>query len=198
MTTKHLTITKGDTFSAVRRWDDGTFTYKAITAITKAAPARITATSHAVPDGWPVAIVSVLGMTEINAENSPPSDPDYHDATAVDANTIDLNDVNSAGFSTYTSGGYVQYKTPEDLSGYTARMSIKDAVGGTEILSLTTENSRIVLDNTAKTITVTLSATVTAALTARRGVYDLEMVSSGGTVTKVWSGNVTITDEVTT
>ena len=145
-----------------------------------------------------MAIVSVLGMLQINAKNTPPRPTDYHAATVVDANTITLNDVNSAGYSTYASGGYVQYNTPVDFAGFTARMTIKDKVGGTALETMTDANVKIVLDNTARTITLLLSATVTAAYTWTKGVYDLEMVSGSGVVTAILSGTVTVSKEVTT
>jgi hypothetical protein len=63
-------------------------------------------------------------------------------------------------------------------------------------LELTTGNGRISLTN-AGVITVSLTATETAALAAGRYVYDLEMVSSGGLVTRLLEGVVTVSPEVT-
>lgn len=197
--TKNLIIRQGKTFSLVLRWETEPIVYKAISAITQTAPVSITATAHGVPDGWNVAVVSARGMTEINAESDPPDAADYHKATVVDANTIELNDVNASEYRAYTSGGYVQYNTPHSLAGYTARMTIRTSVGGTELLSLTTENGGIDIDDTAKTIVLTISATDTAAITDwTRGVYDLELVSSGGVVTGLAAGSVRVIKEVTT
>jgi hypothetical protein len=191
-----LVLEQGRTFTQVIRWSKPPIVYKPVTAITQTAPVSITSTGHGVPDGWKVAVVSAKGMTQINA-STPPKDKEYRIATVVDVNTLQLNEVNAAGYSAYTSGGYVQYDTPVDMAGYTARMSIKDKVGGTELLRLTTENNRIVIDNNAKTITLTISATDTAGITFKKGVYDLEMVSSGGVVTALLTGNVSVTQEVT-
>jgi hypothetical protein len=129
-----LILVKGKTFSRVIRWAALPYLYKPITAISQAAPVSVTSAGHGIPDGWPVAIVSVKGMTQINASNSPPRTTDYNKATLADANAITINEINSAGYSVYTSGGYIQLYTPIDLTGYTARMSIKDKVGGTELL----------------------------------------------------------------
>jgi hypothetical protein len=63
-------------------------------------------------------------------------------------------------------------------------------------LELTTANGRISLTN-AGVITLSLTATETAALAAGRYVYDLEMVSSGGQVTRLLEGVVTVSPEVT-
>jgi hypothetical protein len=192
-----LVIEQGKTFTQVVRWETTPIVYKPITAITQAAPVRITSAAHGVPSGWRVAVVSVKGMSQINASN-PPKENEYQPATVVDVSTIELNEVNSADYKPYISGGYLQYNTPADLAGATARMTIKDKIGGVVILSLTTENNRIVLNNTDKTIMLTISAIDTAALTASKGVYDLELVSSSGVVTALLTGAVIINKEVTT
>lgn len=193
-----LIIQKGKTFSRVIRWETEPFVYKAITAITKAAPAVVTATAHGVPDGWRVAVVSVQGMIEINALNSPLKVSDFHKAKVLTANTIELNDVNSSDFTAYTSGGSVQYYTPVALAGYTARMQIRASLTAAAfLLELTTTNGRIAIDDTLKTITLTVSAVDTAGITWKSGVYDLELVSAGGAVTQLLSGSVTVTEEAT-
>lgn len=194
-----LKIVKGKTFARTLRAGALPFIYKAITAITKAAPARVTCTGHGIPNGWPVAVVSVQGMRQIKAETDPPKADDYKQATVIDSNTIDLNAVNSSEFSAYTSGGYLQLYTPTDLAGAAVRMTIKDKVGGTALIALDSALlGCITLDNTAKTITVTVSATITAALTWLRGVYDAEIQFADGTVLPLAYGSVTVVDEVTT
>lgn len=196
----NLVIRQGETFLRVIRWETPPFVYKAITAITKAAPVSITATGHGLATGWRVAVVSAGGMEQINAPNSPPRDSDFEQCTVGDANTITLNRVNSTEYDTYTSGGYLQFYTPVDLVGYTARMDIKNRIGGTELASITSgaPDNRIVLDNVNHTITITISAADTAAFTWTKGYYDLEMVSPTGVVTTIFSGTVTLTREVTT
>lgn len=194
-----LTIIKGKTFQRALRWEAGPIVYKPITNITQTAPAVVTCPLHGAPNGWRVAVVSVKGMTQINAENDPLKDRDYTLATVVDANTVELNEINAAGFRPYISGGYLQYNTPTPLAGYTARMSIKDkTVGGTELFRLDTTNGRIVIDDANKVITLTIDAADTAAMTFKKGVYDLEMESASGVVTLMLSGDITVTEEVTT
>lgn len=88
--------------------------------------------------------------------------------------------------------------TPIDLTGYTARMQVRrkhDA--DTAMLNLTTENSAIVLGGAAGTIAITAAATLTDDLTGKVAVYDLELVSAGGVVTRLIEGCVTISPEVT-
>lgn len=193
-----LELTQGKTFSLVLRWEQPTLVYKAITAISQAGAPVVSSTSHGMPDGWRAACVSVKGMTEINAENWPLKDKDFKKATVPTANSVEFNEINAADYKAYTSGGYLVYRAPVDLAGFTARMTIKDKKGGTTLESLTTVGGEIVLNNTDKTITLTLSATDTAAYTWTKGVYDLELVSSGGVVTELLSGSVKINKEVTT
>lgn len=194
---EHLTILQGKTYEKVIQWQTEPIVYKPITGITQSAPAVVACVGHGVPDGWRVAIVSAKGMTQINAKNTPPKDSDYVIAKRLTDDTLELNTVNAADFKAYTSGGYVQYNTPQDLTGYIARMDIKDKIGGTVLLSLTTENLRILIDNTTKTIKLDIDADDTAAITWKRGVYDLELESPSGVVTALMFGTVTVTNEVT-
>jgi hypothetical protein len=195
-----LNILKGDTFSPVIRWEKPPYVYKAISAVLARAPLRLTVAGHGLRSDWRAAIVSMLGMTQANAAATPPADEDYRTVTVVDDDTVEFNAVNAAGFSNYTSGGFLQYFTPADMAGYTARMQVKDRVGGAVLLSLTTENGGIALDNTNHTITLLLTAAQTAAITWKKGVYDLEMVSPDVVpiVTKLYTGMVIASYEVTT
>lgn len=195
---KDLVIEQGKTFSQVLRWEAPPIIYRPITGITQTAPARVTCPAHGIPNGWRVAIVSVKGMTQINAANTPPKDKDYKTATVVDPDTVELNSVNASEFKAYSGGGYLQFNTPVDLTGYVARMSIKDKVGGTELLRLDTTNMRISLSSANSTILLELGAAITAALTWKKGVYDLELESPTGVVTALLTGAVTVTSEVTT
>ena len=75
---------------------------KTISAITKANPAVVTATSHGYENGDEVLISSVGGMTEVNGKR-------FLVANKT-TNTFELQDkdgvnINSSSFTTYTSGG---------------------------------------------------------------------------------------------
>ena len=74
------------------------------------------------------------------------------------------------------------------------RSDIEDS---SAVLTLTTENGRIALGGAAGTVTLTVSAADTAGLTAGNGVYDLELISSGGVVTRLIEGSYSIVREVT-
>ena len=203
-TNKDLTILQGKTFSLVLRWETSPVVHKAISAISLANGApRLTVTAHGLTSGWRSAVQRVLGMTPINAKSSPPKDKDYHQVTVIDPNTIELNDVspvdeNGDEWPAYISGGFILYNTPASLASFTARMSIKDKVGGTLLHSLTTENGGIALDDVNKTITLTSQPADTEAFAWKKGVYDLEMVSGTGVVTLTMYGQIAISKEVTT
>lgn len=85
-----------------------------------------------------------------------------------------------------------------DLSGYTAaatfRSSIEDA---TAIIELSTGGSGIVLGGAAGTITLTMTAAQTAALTAPdQGVWQLEMNNGSGVITRLLEGRYIVSREV--
>tara|TARA_B100000902_G_scaffold155285_1_gene151710 strand:+ start:692 stop:1036 length:345 start_codon:yes stop_codon:yes gene_type:complete len=106
--------------------------------------------------------------------------------------TIDQGATFSKTF-TYKSGG-----NAVDLSTHTARMMVRSSYDASSTLvSLTSAGGDITLASNG-VIVVTISATATAALAApNSGVYDLEIVASDGTVTRLLQGNVSITPEVT-
>lgn len=84
-----------------------------------------------------------------------------------------------------------------NLTGYTARMQVRETASSASIiLSLTTENGGITLGGSAGTVTITISATETAALTAGSYVYDLELIS-GSTVYRRIQGDFDVDAEVT-
>lgn len=197
---KNLIIEQGKTFKLIVRWENTKLIYKAITGISKTAPVRIDCVGHGVPDGWNVVVTSVKGMTQINPQNSPPKDKDYSPATPVSTDILEINSINAAEFSTYASGGYVQYYEPRPLSTATGRMKIKDKIGGTVLFELTTANGRIIIDNATKTITLLISAADTEIMTWVKGVYDLEIVEAGSpeVVHALLTGTVTVSKEVTT
>ncbi len=186
---KDFHVSDGETFLPVIRWGTDVLMSVAITAITQSAPVVVTAVSHVLPDGWPVAVVSAKGMSQINAARYPPQGPDWQPATVLTADTVKINGINSADFSAYTSGGFLVYSTPMNLTDMTARMVIRDAPLDGVILATLTDTSGITLDNVAKTITPRLA---TVGLTWAVGYYDLELTDVSGTVVQLLSGSINI------
>lgn len=84
-----------------------------------------------------------------------------------------------------------------NLTSYTARMQGRSTVNSpVTLFSLTTENGGITLGGAAGTISLLMTAAQTTALIAN-GVYDLELISAGGIVTRLLQGTITLSAEVT-
>ena len=99
----------------------------------------------------------------------------------------------------------VTVKTPagayKDLTGYSARMKVKESPGDTvALLSLTSPSSGgqgIDLGTTNGQIRIRIPAAVTAALSFYVAYYDLEIVAGTGEVTRVMQGQCILSREVT-
>ena len=194
-----ITIKRGKTFSRVYHPTTPPYIFKPISGITNGAPAMVHVPGHGLVDGQFVAVVSVKGMTQINAKNNPCRSSDYVKVTVIDDDHVSLNGVNTSEFRAYTGGGYLQFYTPLDMTGCEARRTIKDKIGGTMLLELTTANGRMAIDNVNHTITETISAEDTAAITWKKGVTDLELETSAGVVIELSPPeDVEVIGEVTT
>ena len=100
----------------------------------------------------------------------------------------------------------ISYKDSNDAvidlsSGYTARMKIKESAGGTVISSTESADSpkntlSIALAASGNNITVSMSATNTAALDFETAIYDLELVAASN-VDRIIEGRVKLSREVT-
>lgn len=198
MSNYDFAINQGSTFNPVLKYSQPQFTVKPITALTKSGQAVMTATGHGLTVDWPVWVVGVVGMDQINHRAS-----DLANAAKayfgyfVDSDTIRLN-VDTSRFNAYVSGGELMYHPPVDLTSFTARMMIRGSIDDTDpLVTLTTENGGITLGSADGTITLLITATATAALTFDTAVYDLELVDGSGVVTRLLSGNVTLSKEVT-
>ena len=85
-----------------------------------------------------------------------------------------------------------------NLTGYTARAQGRATYDASSTLFSLTSSSGITLGGAAGTITIALSAAATAALSApQQGVWDLELVSGSGVVTRLLEGDLRILPEAT-
>jgi len=85
-----------------------------------------------------------------------------------------------------------------DLTGFSARLQMRESIDAEEpFLTLTTENGGITLGGATGTITLSSAASDTAALAVTSGVYDLELISGSGIITRLLQGSVLISREVT-
>ena len=188
-------IYQGSTFEETLRWESDTKQYAPISGIANAAPCVITTSgTHAVPVNWRVRVTGVNGMKDINTV----ADDAYYLVTSKTSNSVTLNQVNSAAYGAYVSGGILSWNTPIPLTGYTALMQIRETLESTAVIAeLSTANNGIIIDPINFTIAIKLSATVTGAFTFDSAVYSMELTDNQGTVYPFLSGSISLTKEVT-
>ena len=85
-----------------------------------------------------------------------------------------------------------------DITGYTAKMIVRDYIGGTALLTLT-NGSGLTIGNAEGFVQVVMTATQTAAFTFNKAVYDLEVYPAGAAAdaVKLLRGTITLNKEVT-
>jgi hypothetical protein len=89
-------------------------------------------------------------------------------------------------------------KRPIDLDGYIGRMHIRDYVDSSVIVkTLTTENGGLTIDAPTGRVDILLKPGDTDDLGENTYVYDLELESDEGDVTKIVSGKLTVRAEIT-
>lgn len=86
---------------------------------------------------------------------------------------------------------------PYDLTGWTARMQVRERAGGLLYASFKTDDGSIVLGTADGTIRIKATAATTAAWAWEHGVYDLELVDPAAQVTRLLQGTVRLSLEVT-
>ena len=85
---------------------------------------------------------------------------------------------------TYNSEG-----SPVDLTGYTARCQGRKDLSSSPVFDLTTENGGITLGGILGTVTLSID---TVTQPAQSGLWDLELISVAGDVTRFMQGIFTI------
>jgi hypothetical protein len=188
-------IYQGSTFEETLRWESETKQYVPISGISQTAPCVITTSgTHSVPVNWRVRVTGVNGMKDINTI----ADDAYYLVTSKTSTTLTLNQVNSAAYGAYASGGILSWNTPIPLTGYTAQMQIRETLESTTVIAeLTTANNGIIFDPVNFTIQIKLSSAVTRAFTFDAAVYSMELTDNQGTVYPFLSGSISLTKEVT-
>jgi hypothetical protein len=87
---------------------------------------------------------------------------------------------------------------PINLTGYTAAMQLRKTVNSaTATLSLSSPSSGIVITGATGLINITITATQSRDLVADIYVYDLEITSGSGVVTRLIEGSAVVSAEVT-
>lgn len=188
----NLKVYQGSTFVETIRWESSLKDYVPITNISKSAPLVVTTNnSHTIPANWRVKITVTNGMKELS------NAIDYLTVTSVTSTTLTFNSINSISYTTYVSGGIIEYNVPIDLANTTARMQIREKASSSVVIDeLTTANGKLVIDNALKEIRILVPATVTAAYNFTSAAYNLEIVQ-GSTVIPLLFGSVTLEREIT-
>ena len=86
---------------------------------------------------------------------------------------------------------------PWDLAGCTARLQIRSKVDNSVLISLTTENGRIVLNDPTGYININIPAVTTADFPLGYYKYELEVETADEFVFSPFFGTFQVTDEVT-
>lgn len=186
-----IQIQQGATFAYALQWMQERKVFAAITGMPSRVPVRLTATAHGMPDDWPCRVSGVQGCLEVNSVTP----DDLYIGYKVDADTVELLNVNGNEWGTYSSGGYLEYWMPYDLSQYTTGSCVvRKSQGTTDVLFTLAWTTGVVVDNVAKTITLQMAATDTAALTygPEEGWYDLDLTHTSGAVHRVSYGRMAL------
>lgn len=190
-------IYQGSTFQETYRWESQTKVYVPISAISKSAPCIITTqTVTELPIGWRFRVTGAGGMKEINTT----SEDNYYIATGINTakTQVTINQVNSSAYTAYTNGGVIEYNDWVNLLIFNARMQIRETVDSTTIIyQATSAGGQIVLDNTYKTITLTIPASVTQGFEFETAVYSMELFTETGEVIPFIEGNLVLVKEIT-
>lgn len=93
---------------------------------------------------------------------------------------------------------------PIDLTGYSAKMQIKSTYADknprtflTLSSSLNADNTGLTLGGTSGSINIYVSAASSSAINFDSAIYDLEITSATGVVTRILEGNAKLNREVT-
>jgi len=84
-----------------------------------------------------------------------------------------------------------------NVTGYSARMQVRQYAESTATVLSLVNGTGITLGGTAGTIALSAVATATSAIEAGQYVYDLELVSGAGYVTRLVEGSFIVYAEVT-
>lgn len=196
-----ITIYRGETFEFGILYAEAEFVspYPVISAMVSTAPARLTVVEHGIPDGWPVRIACVKTPTELNTPEESWVYP-----KVIDADTLELNDVNAHCWRPFSGSGVLIVPKPADLTGWQCRAQVRNRIGGDLLYSWHSDpsenpDSLILVDVALSQFVLTMSDVQSEALTWAKGVYDAEVIAPGGQVYKLTAiSPIDVVGEVTT
>ena len=189
-----LDMEQGATFNYTFHWYAGGKFMAPIEDITVGYPTRIKVTAHGLPtiSDTPVILSGISGAEILNSHDLGIDEAIYVDADHFDMPQSTVADVWACGT------GEVTYHKPSDITGFTARMQIREKWHSTNFIhELTTENGGIVLTVEDASIEITVTPADTSTFTFNKAVYDIEMIAPGGQITRIIEGTITLSKEVT-
>ena len=158
-------------------------------------PATIT---NIVGNGTTVTFTAQNGFTagqKVSINGVLPSQYNLQDVTIATASGANFTVTNGAT-GTYISGGLAT--SPANLAGYTGALQIRSLPSSpTKVLDLTTSNGGISITANQGKVSVHATAVQTAAIDDGVYVYDCEITSAAGIVTRLVQGQVVVSPEVT-
>jgi hypothetical protein len=196
--TYKLTITRGKTLAQPFQYAESFLLYRPITAVTSTAPLRVRVVGHGIPDGWPVRIQGVVSPSSMNT----PTEEVWASAL-VSPNEVEINTLDTSVDAAYDDTGSLVFQQPADITGWVFRMHIRDKIGGTVLLTLSSDiadgaTGIITVAPAESAFTLGLTAAQTAALSWAGGVYDIEAVRPDGAVIPIIAPSVVVVDQEVT
>lgn len=179
-----LRLIRGATYRDTRRLMQPIREYRAVSAIIAAAPLSLTVPGHGLVGDWLAWVTGTTGLPDLNRT---PGRQNPHRVEVVDADTLKINCANGAGARPESGAGQLIYQPPVDLTGATARLTIREREdGGAALLELA------VAAGAPGTLVVEISAAETAAIDWVSGWYNLDVTFADGTVSRFFHGPVTV------
>lgn len=186
-----LTVICGATQRQQFRYGQPTQAAVLVVDIANASPAVVTTLEpHGLPAGtpWPVQIVSERCQT-VDARHRP--------ATVLSSTTLSLP-LSTLLAPAFRGPAELRYFPPVDLTDYTARMQVRESSESSVVLlELTTENGGLDVEPHGSVTLLLTEAQTTAAVAWGAAVYDIELVSPSGDVTRLCKGPVTVDPNTT-
>ena len=192
--TFELGMAQGTDWATTFNWYGGGKFMAPIEEIDPGYPTRIKVTSHLLPSAsdTPIIISGVEGMEILNSK-----DTGIELCARVDDNYFEVP-ISTVGKEWRIGKGEITYYRPTDITDFTARCKFRKYWHSADVLSeLTTENGGIVLNADDASIQLQRTAAQTAAFVFDKCVFDVELISPGGAVTRVAQGTIRLSREAT-
>ena len=188
-------IEKGANFTHTFQWLGGGKFIAPIEDIVVGYPTIITVTNHSlnsIGTPHPVIVSGVDGCPDLNSV-----DTGINLADRIDDDIFSMP-VSTVADIWVPGTGEITYFKPTDLTGFTGACQIRKNWYATTILQeISTALGTMVLNAADGSIQLDISAADTALLSFVGGVYDVDLVSPSGFVTRVMRGPVTLHREIT-